>query len=124
MIVVVRDTRVVDTEGSPKIGEPLLAIQVVLTNASPGPPQDRSMLHPQTGCNQVSKRPSLSATPAWYRHQHRILLDSAAISQKLNQAFQPRRFGGLALPDDKCSDCSGIVGEGLPGQRLLPFQHG
>ena len=89
-----------------KIGQPLLAIEVVLANASPGAPQDRSDLHPHAGRDQVGKGPLLSATPAWYWYEHRILLESAASGQKLNQAFQPRRFRSQALPDDKRSEFS------------------
>ena len=109
-------------EGSLQIGEPLVSIQVVLTNASPGAPQDGATGQSHPGRDQIGKRLSLPASPAWYRHQHRLLPQGAAINQKPNQSLQLGGVGSQALSDDNLPKLSRVEGQGLPGQRVCSCQ--
>lgn len=93
-------------EGPLQIGEPLVAVQAVLTNASPGALQHGTTLHSHPGCDQFRKGLPLATSPAWYRHQHCIPSQGAAIGQKLNQSLQLSYIRNQALSDDKLAELS------------------
>jgi hypothetical protein len=61
-------------------------------------------LHSHPGCDQFRKGLPLATSPAWYRHQHRISSQAAAIGQKLNQSLQLSCVRNQALSDDQLAE--------------------